>query len=76
MALLHYKWSRTAASNATADSSVNWAEGQAPSSVNDSARALMASAAGFRDDIAGAIERARHRLYPAHHQRRDRHPQC
>jgi microcystin-dependent protein len=55
MALLHYKWSRTAASNATADSSVNWAEGQAPSSVNDSARALMASAAGFRDDIAGAI---------------------
>lgn len=55
MALLHYKWSRTAASNATADSSVNWSEGQAPSSVNDSARALMASAAGFRDDIAGAI---------------------
>src|SRR5437868_4206808 len=55
MALLHYLWSRTAASNATADSNVNWAEGQAPSSVNDSARAMMASAAGFRDDIAGAI---------------------
>lgn len=55
MGLLHYLWSRTAASNATADSSVNWAEGQAPSSVNDSARAMMASAAGFRDDIAGAI---------------------
>src|SRR6266550_7383023 len=55
MALLHYLWSRTAANNATADSNVNWAEGQAPSSINDSARAMMASAAAFRDDIAGAI---------------------
>lgn len=55
MGLFHYKWSRTAASNATADSNINFAEGQAPSSVNDSARALMASAAGYRDDIAGAI---------------------
>lgn len=55
MALEHYLWSRTAASNGTADSAVNWAEGMAPSSVNDSARAMMASAAGFRDDIAGAI---------------------
>jgi microcystin-dependent protein len=55
MALLHYLWSRTAASNSTADSNVNWQEGQAPSSVNDSARAMMASLAGYRDDIAGAI---------------------
>jgi microcystin-dependent protein len=55
MSLFHYKWSRTAASNSTADAQVNWAEGQAPSSVNDSARAMMASAAGFRDDISGAI---------------------
>jgi len=55
MALLHYLWSRTAASNSTADSNVNWAEGQAPSSVNDSARAMMASLAGYRDDISGAI---------------------
>lgn len=54
MALFHYLWSRTAGSNATADAAVNWAEGQAPSSVNDSARAMMASAAGFRDDISGA----------------------
>lgn len=50
-----YKWSQTAASNATADTSVNWQEGQAPSSVNDSARAMMASVAKYRDDIAGAI---------------------
>ena len=50
-----YKWSQTAANNATADSSVNWQEGQAPSSVNDSGRAMMASIAKHRDDIAGAI---------------------
>ncbi|GKQ52880.1 phage tail protein [Bradyrhizobium sp. Ce-3] len=50
-----YKWSRVAASDATADSSINWQEGQAPSSVNDSARAMMAATAKYRDDIAGAI---------------------
>ena len=50
-----WKWSRTASSNATADGSINWAEGQAPSTVNDSARAMMAAAAKYRDDISGAI---------------------
>src|SRR6266581_249095 len=50
-----YKWSQTAANNATADASVNWQEGQAPSSVNDSARAMMASVAKYRDDVSGAI---------------------
>jgi microcystin-dependent protein len=50
-----YKWSQTAASDATADSTINWAEGQSPSSVNDSARAMMAATAKYRDDIAGAI---------------------
>jgi microcystin-dependent protein len=50
-----YKWSQTASSDATADSTINWAEGQAPSSVNDSARAMMAATAKYRDDIAGAI---------------------
>jgi microcystin-dependent protein len=50
-----WKWSKTAAANATADTSINWAEGQAPSSVNDSARAMMAAAAKFRDDTAGAL---------------------
>src|SRR4051794_8193222 len=50
-----WKWSRAANSNASADASINWAEGQPPSSVNDSARAMMAAAAKFRDDISGAI---------------------
>lgn len=48
-------WSQTAATNATADSAVNWAEGQAPSSVNDSARAMMASVAKWRDDNNGTL---------------------
>ena len=50
-----YKWSQTASVDATVDSTINWAEGQSPSSVNDSARAMMAATAKYRDDIAGAI---------------------
>lgn len=50
-----YIWSQTAATNSSADSAVNWAEGQAPSSVNDSARAMMASVAKWRDDITGTL---------------------
>jgi hypothetical protein len=48
-------WSQTAANNATADTNVNWAEGQAPSSVNDSGRGMMASLAKWRDDNAGSL---------------------
>lgn len=47
------KWSTTAASNSTADATINWAEGQSPSSVNDSARAMMARAAEYRDYTSG-----------------------
>ena len=50
-----WNWSVTAANNATADATINWAEGQAPSSVNDSARAMMAAVAKHRNDISGAI---------------------
>jgi hypothetical protein len=48
-------WSQTAADNATADSNVNWAEGMAPSAVNNSARAEMSSVAKYRDDTAGTL---------------------
>lgn len=48
-------WSQTAASNATADSNINWAEGMPPAAVNDSSRAEMASVAKWRDDISGLL---------------------
>jgi hypothetical protein len=51
-------WSTTAAANATADSAINWAEGMAPSAVNDSARAMMAVVAKHRDDTAGTLTTA------------------
>lgn len=50
-----YQWSTTASSNASADPQINWREGQPPSSVNDSARAMMAALAGYRDDISGSL---------------------
>lgn len=50
-----WQWSKTAATNATADPSVNWAEGMSPSSVNDSARAMMARTAEWRDDLSGLL---------------------
>ncbi|GLH77481.1 hypothetical protein SSBR45G_23890 [Bradyrhizobium sp. SSBR45G] len=50
-----YRWSQTASADATADPTINWSEGQAPSSINDSARAMMAATAKYRDDIAGAL---------------------
>lgn len=50
-----YTFSKTAAANATADSTQNWQEGQAPSSINDSARSLLASIAKYRDDVSGSI---------------------
>ena len=48
-------FSHTAAQNATADSTQGWAEGMAPSAVNNSARSGLASIAKYRDDIAGSI---------------------
>lgn len=51
-----WQWSKTAATNAGADPSINWAEGMSPSSVNDSGRAMMARAAEYRDDISGLLQ--------------------
>ncbi|CAN7493236.1 tail fiber domain-containing protein [Phyllobacterium sp. LjRoot231] len=45
-----YDWSTTAGSNATADGDINWAEGQFPSTVNNSARQMMARVAQWLDD--------------------------
>lgn len=50
-----HTWSQTAANNGTADSAINYAEGMAPSALNDSARAAMAVHAKHRDDTAGSL---------------------
>lgn len=50
-----YAWSATDASNATADSTINFAEGQSPPTVNNSMRALMGRVANWRDDLAGCM---------------------
>ena len=50
-----YNWSQTSATNASADGTINFAEGQAPSSINDSARAVMARLREYGNDVAGAI---------------------
>lgn len=50
-----YDWSLTAADNATADSGLTWAEGQVPSTVNNSARVMMERIAELLGDIGGAL---------------------
>lgn len=50
-----YDWSTTAASNASSDALINWAEGQAPSTVNGSSRQEMGRVAEFVKDIGGAL---------------------
>lgn len=47
-----FKWSRTAENNATIDSTITAREGQAPSTVNNAMRGIMAAVAKFRDDIS------------------------
>jgi microcystin-dependent protein len=50
-----FQFSQTAANNATAVPTISWAEGQAPSSINDSSRAEMAAVACYRDDLSGML---------------------
>ena len=50
-----WKWSQTANSNSTADSTINLQEGQSPGSLNNSSRAMMAAIAKYRDDISGNL---------------------
>jgi len=51
----YQSWSTTAANNATSDSAINWAEGQARASVNNSSRSLMAAHAKNRNLLNGSI---------------------
>lgn len=51
-----YDWSLIASKNAYADENINWAEGQPPSSVNDSARVMMQRIKEYLLDNGGVIE--------------------
>jgi hypothetical protein len=48
-------WSTTATSNATADPAINWSEGQAANTVNNSSRAMMQRMAELLDDLGGTV---------------------
>jgi hypothetical protein len=48
-----WQWSTTATSNQNSDNNINWVEGQAPSTLNDGARAMMAVLAAWRQDTSG-----------------------
>lgn len=50
-----YDWSLNAANNANADDIINWSEGQPPSSVNNSARAMMQRIREYIADIGGTL---------------------
>src|SRR6266487_2025983 len=50
-----WDWSTTALNNGTADSGINWAEGQTRASVNNSARGMMAALAKWRNLNNGSI---------------------
>ena len=51
-----YDWSTTPADNDDADSGINFVENQAPSTVNNSTRQMMARNAEFIDDIGGVAD--------------------
>ncbi|WP_455465839.1 phage tail protein [Bartonella sp. B39] len=51
-----YDWSLIASENAYADDLINWAEGQPPSSVNDSARVMMQRIKEYLLDNSGMID--------------------
>ena len=54
----YQSWSTTAGSNASADTGINWAEGQPRASVNNSARSMMAAHAKDRNLRNGSITTA------------------
>lgn len=50
-----WKWSQTPATNNTADSTINFREGQSPGTLNNSSRGIMAAVRKFWDDISGNL---------------------
>ena len=48
-------WSENASLNADADSTINFVEGQAANTLNNSCRGVMAGVAGFKKDISGQL---------------------
>lgn len=50
-----WDWVTTAADNDDADAAINWAEGQAPSTVNDSARSMMARISHWLNTLSGNV---------------------
>lgn len=55
MAANIYDWSLVAANNGNSDADLTWAEGQAPSTVNNAARVMMQREKQFLVDIGGSI---------------------
>lgn len=51
-----YDWSLIAAQNANSDDIINWAHGQAPSTVNGSARSMMKRIAEYIRDLSGTAQ--------------------
>lgn len=58
MAANIYDWSVVAANNSNSDGDLTWAEGQAPSTVNNSARVMMQRGKQLLVDIGGSIAAA------------------
>lgn len=50
-----YNWDVIPANNATADADLTWAEGQAPSTVNNSGRQMMARSKELLIDLGGSL---------------------
>lgn len=53
-----YLWSTTALTNGNVDASINFQEGQLPSTVNNSSRSVMAAVARFIKDTNGSLATA------------------
>lgn len=51
-----YDWDVIASNNESSDELINWAEGQRPSSINNSARAMMKRIREYLNDTGGSLQ--------------------